>query len=102
MLYQRLRSRPHGFGELRRAIPGVSAKVLREQLRQMQADDLVTRRTLTPAHAGVRYEITPYGRTLGPVFTALWRWGTTHVSRAGASEGTLVVPPRNRPAAPPR
>ena len=93
MLYQRLCHRAHGFGELRRAMPGVASKVLREQLRQMQADGLVTRRTLSPAHAGVRYQLTPYGRTLGPVFDALWRWGKKHVARQDASRGTLVMAP---------
>ena len=95
MLFQRLTSRPHGFGELRRSMPDVSAKVLREQLRQMEADGLVVRRRLTPAHLGVRYSVTRYGRTLGPVYETLWRWGTTHVARRNAGTGTLVLPPRN-------
>ena len=96
MLYQRLAGGPHGFGELRRSMPGVAAKVLREQLRQMQADGLVSRVPLTPARLGVRYSVTPYGRTLGPVFDELWRWGRRHLARPGAAGGTLVVPPRSR------
>ena len=95
-LFQRLTARPHGFGELRRSMPDVSAKVLREQLRQMEADGLVVRRPLTPARLGVRYGVTRYGRTLGPVFEALWRWGRRHVSRRGADMGTLVAPPRTQ------
>ena len=96
MLYQRLAVRPQGFGELRRSMPGVAAKVLREQLRQMQADGLVRREPLMPARLGVRYSVTPYGRTLGPVFSTLWRWGQRHLARPGAAGGTLVVPPRTR------
>ena len=94
MLFQRLARAPHGFGELRRAMPGVASKVLREQLRQMQADGLVARRALTPEYRGVRYELTPYGLTLGPVFSALWQWGVTHLARPDAARGTLVRPPR--------
>ena len=93
MIFQRLARRPHGFGELRRAMPGVATKVLREQLRQMQADGLIVRRTLSPAQAGVEYRLTAYGHSLGPVFTALWRWGTKHLARRGADRGTLVKPP---------
>jgi len=96
MLYQRLAARPQGFGELRRSMPGVAAKVLREQLRQMQADGLVSREPLMPTRLGVRYSVTPYGRTLGPVFSTLWRWGRRHLVRPGAASGTLVVPPRTR------
>jgi DNA-binding HxlR family transcriptional regulator len=93
MLFQRLSWRPHGFGELRRAMPGVSSKVLREQLRQMEADGLIAKRALSPAHAGVRYRLTPYGRTLGPVFNALWQWGTKHLRRPNAHAGTMVNAP---------
>ena len=91
MIFQRLANGSRGFGELRRAMPGVAGKVLREQLRQMQADGLLVRRTLGPAHAGVRYRLTPYGRTLAPVFAVLWRWGTRHLARRTAAQGTVVL-----------
>jgi len=97
MLFQRLARQPHGFGELRRAMPGVSTKVLREQLRQMQNDGLVSRQPLSPVHRGVRYALTPYGLTLGPVFQALWHWGVTHLDRRDAARGTRVKPPRSLP-----
>jgi DNA-binding HxlR family transcriptional regulator len=96
MIFQRLAKRPHGFGELRRAMPRVTAKVLREQLRQMLADGLLARQTLTPASLGVRYELTPYGRTLGPVYKALWQWGVEHVARRASPYRTLVRPPATR------
>ena len=96
MLFQRLSNQPRGFGELHRMLPGVTKKVLREQLRQMQADDLVQRRQLSPASTGVRYTLTPYGRSLGPVFETLWRWGCSHLARRHAARGTLVSPPINR------
>ena len=96
MIFQRLAWHPHGFGELRRAIPSVSVKVLCEQLRQMQADGLLVRRQLSPPSKGVRYELTPYGRTLESVFQELWAWGTKHLARADAARGTLVAPPRVR------
>lgn len=96
MLFQRLLDQPRGFGELHRMLPGVTRKVLREQLRQMQADDLVQRRQLSPASTGVRYTLTPYGRTLGPVFEMLWRWGSSHLTRGHAGRGTRVAPPISR------
>jgi len=96
MIFQRLSEQPHGFGELRRAMPQVTTKVLREQLRQMIADDLVMCELLTPKRLGVRYTVTPYGRSLGPVFEALWRWGTRHLARRDAHRGTLAAPPRGQ------
>jgi DNA-binding HxlR family transcriptional regulator len=94
MLFQRLSGRPHGFGELKRAMPGVSPRVLRAQLREMADDNLVERHALTPPSAGIRYTLTPYGRTLGPVLETLWRWGALHLARAGGERGTRLVPPR--------
>jgi DNA-binding HxlR family transcriptional regulator len=96
MLFHRLSDQPRGFGELHRMLPGVTKKVLREQLRQMQADDLIQRRHLSPTSAGVRYTVTPYGRTLGPVFETLWRWGSAHLSRVEAARGTIVAAPNSR------
>ena len=93
MIYQRLGEAPRGFAELRRAMPRVTTKVLREQLRQMRADGLIERKQLEPSHRGVRYSVTPYGRTLEPVFEALWRWGRRHLARPRASSGTVVRPP---------
>src|SRR5690349_18572043 len=49
MILQRLAGAPHGFGELRRAMPRVAPRVLRAQLRQLEADGLVSRRVLVPA-----------------------------------------------------
>ena len=93
MIIQRLAAGPLGFGELQRLMPRVTPKVLREQLRQLQADDLVVRHALAPAHRGVRYRLTPYARSLNPVFNALLQWGRTHLARSGAAAGTRVAPP---------
>ena len=100
MIYQRLLLRPHGFGELRRAMPRVTTKVLRQQLREMLADDLISREELVPQRLGVRYRLTRHGRSLLPVFDALWRWGTRHLARPRASAGTLAVAPSTSPALP--
>jgi DNA-binding HxlR family transcriptional regulator len=96
MIYQRLTRRPHGFGELRRAMPRVTSKVLREQLRQMVADGLVVKEELSPKRLGVRYRVTRHGRTLGPVLVALWSWGTRHLKRPNAAIGTVAYSPQSR------
>ena len=95
MIFQRLSEGSRGFGELRRTMPSVTTKVLREQLRQLIADDLVGRAPCVPAHRGVKYFVTPYGRTLEPVFEELWRWGRGHLDR-GTRRGTLATPPDPR------
>lgn len=98
MIIQRLARGPHGFGELQRAMPKVTKKVLREQLRQLTADGLVARRALAPARLGVRYSLTPYAKTLDPVFGALVKWGMQHLEKRDAASGTRIA----RPAGPRR
>src|SRR5215212_9768946 len=93
MIYQRLMAGPHGFGQLKRAMPRVTTKVLRQHLRQMMADDLVARQELQPSRLGVRYRLTRHGRSLLPVFDALWRWGTSHLARSGPERGTRAAAP---------
>ena len=93
MIIQRLGRGAHGFGELQRAMPRVTAKVLREQLRQLQADGLVKRRALAPARLGVRYTLTPYAKTLNPVFGELLKWGMHHLERRDTARGTRIAPP---------
>ena len=95
MLFQRLGRGPSGFGELHRALPGISRKVLAEQLRLMECDHLVARRETGDTLGSVVYSLTPYGQTLGPVFEALWQWGMGHLARDGAERGTLVSPPKS-------
>ena len=80
MIFQRLDRRALGFGELRRSMPGVTAKVLRQQLRQLEAGDLVVRTAAPKPGLPVRYRVTPHGMTLRPVLECLWTWGVTHLT----------------------
>jgi DNA-binding HxlR family transcriptional regulator len=64
-------------------MPGVTIKVLREQLRQLEAEGVVTRSVRQKPTLCVRYQLTSHGRTLGPVFETLWMWGVRHLARSG-------------------
>ena len=100
MIFQRLGRGGLGFGELRRSMPGVTVKVLRQQLRQLEAEGLLKRLPAPKAGLRVRYELTPHGQTLGPVFEALWSWGAVHLARikdAGRAEGLHRNEEPNRP-----
>jgi len=84
MIFQRLGSHALGFGELRRSLAGVTTKVLRQQLRQLEADGLVTRSATPKPGLRVRYQLTAHGKTLGPVFECLWTWGVMHLSHVSS------------------
>ena len=81
MIFRRLSEGPLGFGVLRKTMPGVTTKVLRQQLRELEADGLVARSVREKPALQVKYQITPHGETLGPVFETLWTWGTLHLAQ---------------------
>jgi len=66
---------PKRFTDLRAGLPGVSANILSQRLRELEADGVIERRTLPPPAGSAVYELTPRGRELEPVVLALGRWG---------------------------
>src|SRR6267378_1569406 len=55
------------FGQLRRHVPEASRKVLTEQLRELEEDQIILRKAFGQKWERVEYELTVYGRTLVPV-----------------------------------
>ena len=74
----RLSDGPMHFAALRRSLPQMSAKVLAQQLREMQADRLIDRQPRGPVPAPVVYALTPHGQSLLPVAEAIRHWGMVH------------------------
>ncbi|MEM9798149.1 MAG: helix-turn-helix domain-containing protein [Pseudomonadota bacterium] len=76
LILRQLQEGAIGFNALERALPGISPKMLRQQLRELEADGLVTRTELisTPPKT-VRYTLAPLGRTLIPVLDTIGEWG---------------------------
>lgn len=70
-----LDARLHRFGELRRALPGVSEKVLAQQLRELEADGIVRRTVYDVVPPKVEYELTEEGVALNAALASLGRWG---------------------------
>lgn len=66
------------FNEIRRAIPSVTQRMLTNQLRELEADDLIERTVYPQVPPKVEYSLTARGRTLQPVLIALKAWGTEH------------------------
>ncbi|MCK7556026.1 helix-turn-helix transcriptional regulator [Chitinophaga sedimenti] len=72
---------PLRFNELQRRVRGISARVLSNELKELELNGFVKRRTLQTKPAVVEYELTPYSDTLSDVFLALNAWGTMHRKR---------------------
>jgi DNA-binding HxlR family transcriptional regulator len=69
---------PRRYSELRRAIDGISQRMLTLTLRGLQRDGLITR-TVTPSTPPqVHYALTPVGQTLSIEVSSLMRWSERH------------------------
>jgi DNA-binding HxlR family transcriptional regulator len=66
-------------GELRRAIGGVSQKMLTQTLRTLEQDRLVRRTVYPVVPPRVDYALTPLGKTLMQPLSALYRWMERHL-----------------------
>jgi DNA-binding HxlR family transcriptional regulator len=74
------------FGELRRKIPGVSERMLTQQLRELEEHGIVHRQVYPEVPPKVEYSLTDYGRTLRPITDRMCEWGKRHMRRAARGE----------------
>ncbi|MDB9312842.1 helix-turn-helix domain-containing protein [Spirulina sp. CS-785/01] len=66
------------FGELQRALTGVTQKMLTQQLRELEADGIVHREVYPVVPPKVEYSLTPLGESLDPILQAMHDWGENH------------------------
>ena len=77
---------PKHFAGLRHSMPGISQKVLTEQLRELVNDGIVQRRPQGAIPAPVEYSLTEYGRSVLPLVEDVRVWGREHLERLSSSD----------------
>jgi DNA-binding HxlR family transcriptional regulator len=85
---------PKRFTDLRAGLPGASADILAQRLREMTEAGVVRRKKLPPPASLDVYELTDWGAELEPVVTLLGRWGSRSTSldpMANSSVDSLVL-----------
>lgn len=80
-----LHHRIHRFGELKRAIPGISQHMLTAQLRELERAGLVTRTVYAAVPPRVDYAITQSAKALEPTIRALLAWWEEHGRKGTAA-----------------
>ncbi|MGR9145543.1 winged helix-turn-helix transcriptional regulator (plasmid) [Rhizobium leguminosarum] len=63
------------FMELSRLIPDATQRVLTQQLRELEADGMITRRVFPEVPPRVEYEATSLARSAAPIIASLRDWG---------------------------
>jgi DNA-binding HxlR family transcriptional regulator len=86
LLLWRLRDGTKRFNELRRLMPGVTQKMLTQQLRQLEADGLVSRKVYAEVPPRVEYKLTATGKELCTLLVTLADWAVVHMPRLEAGK----------------
>lgn len=81
------------FSQLSRRVPGATPRMLTRQLRELEADGLVSRRAFAEVPVRVEYSLTAAGRSLYPILSAMYRWGGAYLESRGGRAGCTMKPP---------
>ncbi|GGG58621.1 winged helix-turn-helix transcriptional regulator [Hymenobacter glacieicola] len=80
LVLHQLRGGPLRFGELRRLLPGISEKMLVQELRLLTDADLLHRRNYGEVPPRVEYALTPTGEAALPLVAAAAAFGQHYLS----------------------
>ncbi|MBO9609455.1 MAG: winged helix-turn-helix transcriptional regulator, partial [Paenibacillaceae bacterium] len=75
------------FSELQKAIPDINKKMLAQQLKELEHNDIVHRKVYNQVPPKVEYSITEYGKGISPVLQVLNDWGVAHMSHMNRRSG---------------
>jgi DNA-binding HxlR family transcriptional regulator len=67
------------FNALRQRLPGITQKMLTQQLRHLQRYGIVERRQLERIPPHVEYSLTPLGKKAFPLLKDITKWAKTHM-----------------------
>ena len=91
------------FSDLKRSIPGISEKMLIQQVRQMESDGVVRRIVHHQVPPKVEYCLTKWGQALCPALDALLKWAALRATMADettSADATGAVTSRSRRSPP--
>ena len=74
------------FGELRRLTPNTTERMITLQLRELEADGVISRHVYAEVPTRVEYEVTAFGRSLEPILVLMQQWGAAFKARRLAEE----------------
>jgi DNA-binding HxlR family transcriptional regulator len=72
-----------GFSEIRENLPGISEKMLAQQLKELERDKLLSKKVLSLKPYRVEYSLTEQGKSFAPVYEFLSQWGINYLKENG-------------------
>jgi len=80
LILRNLLVKPYRFNELKRSVPGISQKVLTDNLRTMEKERIITRTVFTEVPQRVEYKLTEIGESMRPIIKEMEIWGNYYKS----------------------
>ncbi len=79
-----LQGRVRRFSELQKLLAGPTKKMLTQQLRELERDEIVRRKVYAEVPPRVEYSLTKHGESLRPILRLMSAWGKRHHARHSA------------------
>ena len=79
------------FSQLNKLIPGTTAKMLTQQLREMEAQNLIHREVYPVVPPKVEYSLTDLGVSLMPVLVAMRNWGADYLRSQNITSNCVMM-----------
>ncbi|MFC7370968.1 winged helix-turn-helix transcriptional regulator [Fictibacillus iocasae] len=77
--------------ELKRLMPGITQKMLTQQLRELEEDNVILREVYNQVPPKVEYSLTEYGWSLKTILDLLCHWGEQHIEKTYDNPKDMVV-----------
>jgi DNA-binding HxlR family transcriptional regulator len=71
------------FNELKKLIPNATPKMLTQQLRELENDNLITRTVYPVVPPKVEYNLSEFGKSIKPILDAMYKWGEIYLKKNG-------------------
>ena len=80
------------FSQLRREVSRATPKMLTQQLRELEADGLISRKVYPEVPPRVEYALTDFGKSIRPVLEAMYGWGSGYLHDQGLEVNCSMKP----------
>lgn len=71
------------YNEISKLVPTATPKMLTQQLRELEADNLISRTIHPVIPPKVEYSLTDFGKSIVPVLDAMCNWGANYLTDLG-------------------
>lgn len=78
------------FSEIRKSMDGITERMLTKQLRELEADGIITRHIYNQIPPKVEYRLTPIGEKLVPILNCMKEWGAEYEENMREIESASV------------